>query len=102
MHRSWDDEPFDFGGRFYTLEQCDAQPKPAQKPHPNLILGGSAQPRGAALAARWADEYNTVHPTPEEARERKRADRRACADAGRDPILFSRDDPARGDRPPSW
>jgi alkanesulfonate monooxygenase SsuD/methylene tetrahydromethanopterin reductase-like flavin-dependent oxidoreductase (luciferase family) len=94
VSRSWDAEPFDFDGRFYRLEQCDAQPKPTRRP--NLILGGSAQPRGAALAARWADEYNTVHPSPEEARERKARIDQACADAGRDPIPFSAMVPLEG------
>jgi F420-dependent oxidoreductase-like protein len=89
VHRSWHDEPFDFAGRFYRLEQADAQPKPLQKPHPNLILGGGAGPRGAALAARWADEYNTTFPTPEEAKERRDRIARACEQAGRDMITFS-------------
>jgi F420-dependent oxidoreductase-like protein len=96
VHRSWEAEPFDFDGRFYRLEQADAQPKPVQQPHPNLIVGGSAGPRGAALAARWADEYNTVHPTPEEARERKERIDAACKQAGRDPILFSAMVPLEG------
>jgi len=85
--RSWDDEPFDFHGRHYTLEAADPQPKPAKRP--NLILGGSAGPRGVALAARWADEYNTVFPTPEQARERRERIAAACKEAGRDPITFS-------------
>jgi F420-dependent oxidoreductase-like protein len=96
VHRSWEAEPFDFDGRFYRLEQCNAQPKPVQKPHPNLILGGSAGPRGAALAARWADEYNTVNPTVEEARERRERVAAACAEAGRDPITFSAMIPLEG------
>jgi F420-dependent oxidoreductase-like protein len=85
--RSWADDPFDFHGRHYTLERADPQPKPARKP--NLILGGSAGPRGAALAARWADEYNTVFPTAEQAHERRERIAAACAEAGRDPITFS-------------
>jgi F420-dependent oxidoreductase-like protein len=89
VHRSWHAEPFDFQGRYYTLEGCDAQPKPLQQPHPNLILGGSAGPRGAALAARWADEYNTVYPTDEEAAERRGRIAAACEKAGRDMITFS-------------
>ena len=96
VHRSWHDEPFDFSGRYYTLEQCDAQPKPVQKPHPNLLLGGRAQPRGVALAARWADEYNTVDPTPDEARERRDRIAAACAEAGREPITFSAMIPLEG------
>jgi F420-dependent oxidoreductase-like protein len=89
VHRSWHDEPFDFDGRFYRLEHANAKPKPIQKPHPNLILGGSAGPRGAALAARWADEYNTTFTTPEEARERRERIARACEQAGREMITFS-------------
>jgi alkanesulfonate monooxygenase SsuD/methylene tetrahydromethanopterin reductase-like flavin-dependent oxidoreductase (luciferase family) len=87
VSRSWAAEPFDLHGRYYTLEQADPQPKPLKRP--NLILGGSAGPRGAALAARWADEYNTVWPTPEEAHERRERIAAACAAQGREPITFS-------------
>src|ERR671924_2279083 len=86
---SWRPEPLHFDGRFYRLQQADPHPKPLQTPHPNLIVGGSAGPRGAALAARWADEYNTTFPSPDEARERKERIDAACAKAGRDPITFS-------------
>jgi F420-dependent oxidoreductase-like protein len=89
VHRSWQEEPFDFAGRFYTLRGADAQPKPVQEPHPNLIVGGSAKPRGAALAARWADEYNTVYPSPDEARERRERIAAACQAAGRETLTFS-------------
>jgi F420-dependent oxidoreductase-like protein len=87
VHRSWTEGPFDFDGRFYRLQNADPQPKPGRKP--NLIAGGGARPRGAALAARWADEYNTVYATVEECRERRERVAAACAEAGRDPIPFS-------------
>jgi F420-dependent oxidoreductase-like protein len=87
VHRSWTEGPFDFEGRFYRLQQADPQPKPGRKP--NLIAGGSAKPRGAAIAARWADEYNTVYGTADECRERRERIAAACADQGRDPIPFS-------------
>ena len=51
--------PFSFPGEHYVLEELDAQPKPVQRPLP-LIMGGAAKPRGAALAARYAAEYNVV------------------------------------------
>ena len=89
VHRSWTEGPFDFSGRFYRLEGADPLPKPVQKPHPWLIAGGSAKPRGAKLAARWADEYNTVSATADECRERRERIAAACEAEGRDPIPFS-------------
>ena len=89
VHRSWGAEPFDFDGAFYRLDGADALPKPVQQPHPPLLLGGKAGPRAAALAARWADEYNTVMATPEECSERRERIAAACLQIGREPIPFS-------------
>jgi len=54
-------------------------------------MGGAAAPRGAALAARYAAEYNVVHATPEDAEAARGRIEAACRDAGRDPatITFS-------------
>jgi alkanesulfonate monooxygenase SsuD/methylene tetrahydromethanopterin reductase-like flavin-dependent oxidoreductase (luciferase family) len=89
VHRSWTEGPFQFRGSHYTLQHADPLPKPLQDPHPPLIAGGSAKPRGAALAARWADEYNTVYATLDECRQRRERIAAACQEAGRDPIRFS-------------
>jgi F420-dependent oxidoreductase-like protein len=89
VHRSWTEGPFEFRGSHYTLQHADPLPKPLQDPHPPLIAGGSAKPRGAALAARWADEYNTVYATLDECRQRRERIAAACQEAGRDPIRFS-------------
>jgi alkanesulfonate monooxygenase SsuD/methylene tetrahydromethanopterin reductase-like flavin-dependent oxidoreductase (luciferase family) len=67
----------------------DVWPKPAQKPRPPIIVGGSAKPRSVRAAVRFADEYNTVVPTLDEARERRRAVDEAAAAAGREPLRFS-------------
>jgi F420-dependent oxidoreductase-like protein len=86
---SWAQGPFTFEGEHYALRDLDAQPKPVQRPHPPIIVGGSAGPRSAALAARYADEYNTVFATPAEVRERRAVVERACEQAGREPLPFS-------------
>ena len=77
-------EPFSYRGEHYVLEDLDAQPKPVQQPLP-LIMGGAAKRRGAALAARYAAEYNVVHATPEEAGAARGRVHAACEAAGRDP-----------------
>ena len=86
---SWGQEPFDFEGEHYRLQGLEAYPKPVQRPHPPVIMGGKAGPRAAALAARYADEYNTAFPTIEQVRERREKIARACQEAGREPLPFS-------------
>jgi F420-dependent oxidoreductase-like protein len=86
---NWSDGSFSFVGEHYVLSDLDAQPKPVQRPHPPLILGGRARPRSAALAARFADEYNIYDVTVEEAQERMTKVTEACEDFGRAPIPVS-------------
>ena len=88
IHRQWTEHTFDFAGKHYRIDGLDARPKPIQQPHPPLIVGGSAGPRSARLAARWADEYNTIYVTPDAARERRRGLDEACEREGRDPATL--------------
>ena len=89
VHGHWAPGPFSFTGEHYTLEDLDAQPKPVQQPHPPLIMGGAAMPKVAALAARFADEYNTAfRPAAEVAEIKARIDT-ACRQAGREPMPVS-------------
>ena len=89
VHGQWTASPFSFAGEHYRLEELDAQPKPVQTPHPPLLMGGQAGPRAAALAARWADEYNTVFAGFDDVVARKGRIEAACEAAGRDPIPVS-------------
>jgi alkanesulfonate monooxygenase SsuD/methylene tetrahydromethanopterin reductase-like flavin-dependent oxidoreductase (luciferase family) len=85
VSRSFQDEPFSFEGEHYGIEDLDAQPKPVQRPRPPIIVGGSGGRRSLALAARWADEYNTTNASLDEVRHRRDAFAEAWKDAGRDP-----------------
>jgi F420-dependent oxidoreductase-like protein len=75
---------FSFAGEHYTLDAVQPQPRPVQSPPP-LVLGGSAGPRSAAIAARFADEYNTLGVGPADLAERRDRLRSACEQVGRDP-----------------
>lgn len=86
---AWTEDDFSFSGENYTLRELNAQPKPVQRPHPPVILGGNAGPRSAALAARYAQEYNTAFPTLDDVRERRARIAEACERAGREPLPFS-------------
>jgi F420-dependent oxidoreductase-like protein len=86
---TWTQASFSFEGKHYTLRDLDGQPKPIQRPHPPIIMGGSGGPRSAAMAARYADEYNTPFPTLEDIKQRRDSVLRACEAAGREPLPFS-------------
>jgi F420-dependent oxidoreductase-like protein len=86
---NWAEGPFSFAGDHYTVSDLEAEPKPVQRPHPPLIMGGNAGPRSAALAARYADEYNTAFPTLELVAQRSARIAEACEGAGREPLPFS-------------
>ena len=81
----WTEERASFAGAHYRLDDVPALPKPLQRPHPPLVLGGDAGPRASALAARFADEYNTFSATREQCRERRARLVAACERIGRDP-----------------
>ncbi len=85
----WADGPFSFEGRRYRVQGLNARPKPVQRPRPNLIVGGRGGRRSLALAARFADEYNTFHKTADGCAVIRRRLDRACAEEGRDPIPLS-------------
>jgi probable F420-dependent oxidoreductase len=48
------DGPFSFSGEHYTITDHDALPKPVQRPHPPIIIGGGGK-RMLSIAAREAD-----------------------------------------------
>ena len=70
-------------------EAPDVWPKPVQQPRPPIIVGGRAKPRTVAAAIRFADEYNTVFPSVDDARERRQILDQAAREAGREPLRFS-------------
>ena len=87
--RTWTEESFDHTGAHYTLQRQTALPRPVQQPHPPLVLGGRAKPRAAALAARYATEYNTLGAPLDELRDRRRRLDAACAAVDRDPATLA-------------
>ena len=86
--RMWTEERFDFDGEHFTVREGRARPFPVQKPHPPIVIGGSAKPRGARLAARLAQEYNTIFVPPTACAERRAALDEACRGEGRDPATL--------------
>ena len=97
VHRQLRSEPFSFDGEHYRLEEANPLPKPVQSPALPLIVGGGGRPRSVGLAARWADEYNAVSPSPDECSALRERIAEACAREGRDPLPLSVMTPLIGD-----
>ena len=89
VHRQWTEDSFDFDGSHYGLERSTALPKPVQRPHPPLIVGGAGRSGTLGPAVRWADEYNTTFPTDEEVEERRSRLLEECERQEREPLRFS-------------
>ena len=78
-------DTFSYAGTHYQLTDSPALPKPAQRPRPPVIVGGSGARRTPRLAARFADEYNVPFSTAADTAAAFARVRKACEAAGRDP-----------------
>jgi alkanesulfonate monooxygenase len=85
----WEAEsPFSFQGAHYQLTNSPALPKPVQRPHPPLILGGAGAKRTPRLAAMFADEFNVPFHQLEDTKRQFERVRAACEAADRDPATM--------------
>jgi F420-dependent oxidoreductase-like protein len=76
---------FSFAGKFYPVTDSPALPKPVQRPHPPVLIGGRGPRRTPQLTARYADEYNVPFVNVEQTGAAFGRIREACQVAGRDP-----------------
>jgi F420-dependent oxidoreductase-like protein len=89
----WGTEPgpeqrFSFAGAHYRLDDNHIPPRPAQRPHPPIIVGGTGPKRTPAIAARFADEFNGA--LSEDLRASYARLDEACERIGRDPTRVRR------------
>ncbi|HEY1293688.1 MAG TPA: LLM class F420-dependent oxidoreductase [Chloroflexota bacterium] len=78
--------PFTFDGAYYQLENSPGFPKPLQRPHPPIIIGGVGTRRTPRLAAQYADEFNAARTNW--AAQQFPLVRAACEKVGRDPATL--------------
>src|SRR3954469_18875836 len=78
-------ESFSYDGSVHSVEGSPGLPKPAQQPHPPIIIGGKGAKRTPALTARYADEFNLPFGDLETTARQFARVRAACEEADRDP-----------------
>jgi F420-dependent oxidoreductase-like protein len=78
-------------GTYYQVTNARNEPKPIQRPHPPICIGGSGEKRTLRTAARFAQHWNFVAGPPEEFTRKRDILHAHCEDIGRDPkeILLS-------------
>jgi alkanesulfonate monooxygenase SsuD/methylene tetrahydromethanopterin reductase-like flavin-dependent oxidoreductase (luciferase family) len=59
IKRLWTKERANFTGRYFTLTDAIAEPKPVQKPYPPIWIGGSGPLRTLKILARHGDVWNS-------------------------------------------
>jgi probable F420-dependent oxidoreductase len=88
MKELWTKPEAEFHGRYYDFPPVRSFPKPAQKPHPPVLLGGGATNVLQRVAA-WGDGWLPNRVTPEKLRESRATLDRLAKDAGRDPSAIT-------------
>lgn len=97
-------EPFDFDGEYVQLTGAFGNPKPVQRPHPPILIGGRASAT-LRVVAEHADIWNLPGPDHNSIEDCIRCSARLdkyCVEIGRDPAAIVRsihlgvsyDDPA--------
>jgi F420-dependent oxidoreductase-like protein len=72
-------------GRYVRLKEARCEPKPVQRPHPPIVIGGRGRRRTLRTAATWAQQWNCIAQSPEEWKELRAVLDEHCADIGREP-----------------
>ena len=90
IRRLWiEAEPFDFHGTYLHLTGAFCNPKPIQRPHPPILIGGRSAPV-LRVVAEHADLWNIPGGDIDDAVRRSALLDRYCADIGRDPASITR------------
>ncbi len=90
IRRMWtEDEPFDFTGPAIRLTGAVCEPKPVQRPHPPVVIGGQGE-RLLRVVAEHADIWTYPGPPDATFRQRDQVLREHCAAIGRDPASITR------------
>jgi probable F420-dependent oxidoreductase len=84
MKELWTKDEAEYHGKFYDFPPVRSFPKPFQKPHPPIFLGGSARNVLQRVVA-WGDGWMPTRATPEDIKQARAALDELASAAGRHP-----------------
>jgi F420-dependent oxidoreductase-like protein len=79
-----------FKGEHFTLTDAWCEPKPVQRPHPPIAIGGNGERRTLRIVAEHAQHWNSTLGDVAGWQRKVEVLDRHCADAGRDPSEIER------------
>ena len=80
----WTKKSASFEGNYYTIKEAICNPKPIQKPHPTIMVGGSGEKYLLKVVAKHANRYNIFFGTPQEMKRKITILKDYCSKNGRD------------------
>jgi len=84
IKRLWTEDPVEHHGKYYDFPAVRSYPKPAQKPHPPVILGAIGSKRVFKRVAEWGDGWMPAGYPPSVVAEGISAIRQYAAEINRD------------------
>jgi F420-dependent oxidoreductase-like protein len=66
----WTNRKATFSGHYYRITGAICNPKPIQKPHPIIMVGGSGEKYLLKVVAKHADRYNNFFGSPKELKKK--------------------------------
>ncbi len=88
MKELWTKPEAEFHGKYYDFPPVRSNPKPLQKPHPPVLLGGDARNVLERIVA-WGDGWLPNRVTPDQLRDKRASLDRLAREAGRDPATIT-------------
>jgi F420-dependent oxidoreductase-like protein len=88
MKRLFSEPRATFEGKYYAVHDAPNNPKPVQKPHPPILIGGAGERRLLALVARHADIWNCPNNHATALPHKLDVLREHCERIGRDPATI--------------
>ena len=73
-----------FIGEYYSVKNAVCYPKPLQKPHPTIMVGGSGEKYLLRVVAKHADRYNMPYVSPPQLQRKISILKEHCTIIGRD------------------